>query len=112
MADFAAGLRGLSTAQMFIAKKATEYSSYGVLRQLRNYVVEHNSKFKSHRLGYSGRPGKPCEVRITPIIIKLLILTIKVADPIPKDEPREQQKVELSVFEPKTVTIARNTHIA
>lgn len=112
MADFAAGLKGLSTTSMFIAKMATEYPSYGVLKQLRNYVVERNLKFKSHRLGYSDRPGKPREFRNTPIITKLLILTIKGVDPIRKDEPREQQKVDLSLIEPKTVTIARNMQIA
>lgn len=112
MADSAAGLKGLSTTSMFIAKMATEYSSYGVLKQLRNYVVERNLKFKSHRLGYSDRPGKPREFRNTPIIIKLLILTIKGVDPIRKDEPREQQKVDLSVIEPKSVMIARNMQIA
>lgn len=96
LADFAAGLKVPSTTPIIIAKMNTEYPSY-----------QRNLKFKSHRLVYSDRR----EFR-NPIIIKLLILTIKGVDPIRKDEPREQQKVDLSVFEPKTLTIARNRQIA
>lgn len=74
LADFAAGLKVLSTTTIIIAKMDTKYSSYRVLSQLRNYVVKRNLKFKSHRLGYTDRPGKSREFRNTPIIIKLLIL--------------------------------------
>jgi hypothetical protein len=86
-ADFAAGLRGLSTTPMSIAKLAKEHPSYAVLRQLRNYVVKLNLVFNSHKSGYSNRPGKLREFRNTPIIIKLVILTIKGVDPIRKDKP-------------------------
>ena len=103
MADFAAGLDVLSTTSQLIAEWAKNYPRYAILRQLRNYAVERNLKFNSHKSGYSDRPGKLREFRNTPIIIKLLILTIKGVDPIRKDEPREpreQQNVDLSVLEP------------
>ena len=74
LADFAAGLKVLSTIPTIIAKMGTKYSSYCVLSQLRNYVVKRNLKLKSRGLGYSDCPGKPREFRNTPIIIKLLIL--------------------------------------
>lgn len=112
LADFAAGRKVVSTTPIIVAKMDTKYSSYRVLKLLRNYVVERNLKFKSHGWGYSDHPGKQREFRNTPIIIKLLKLTMKGVSSIRKDETREQQKVVVSVFEPKTVTIARNLQVA
>ncbi len=120
VADFAAGLDGLSTTPQLIAKWATQYPSYAVLRQLRNYAVERNLKFNSHKSGYSDRRGKLREFRNT-LAIKLLILTVTGVGPIRKDEPREprelresreQQNVNLSVLEPGTSIIARDRQIA
>ena len=113
MADFAAGLEGLSVTLGVIQKGAQEYSSFAVLMLLRDYVKKHNLKFNSHKSRLSfNRPGRLSEFRKTPIIIKLLILTIKGVDPIRKEEPREQQNMDLSVSKPGTSIVARDRQIA
>lgn len=110
LANFAAGLRGLSVTPETIRRFAPKYPSYAILRRLRNYVEERNLKFNSHTS--VDRPGKLREFRHTLIIIKLLILTIKGVDLIRKDEPREQQNVDLSMLDPRTSIIARDRQIA